>query len=142
LSGFFQGRAPEILLTNLHLSHLRLFSLIVLDYSEFKNILNTFNVWSSSSSTARWGTFQSILFLYTRRAQDSCTRVVHCASVRTLCRTCTHHRTIAGRSSVRVRSPSTPISDAALPSPATCRAGPFHALHACTACARLLYKIC
>jgi hypothetical protein len=35
--------------------------------------------------------------------------------------------------SLRVHSPSPPIADATLPSPATCQAGPFHPLHASTA---------
>jgi hypothetical protein len=95
-------------------------------------------------------------FRYRRGAQDSCTRAVHCASVRIGCVE-PAAPTIPWQAdhlslSLRVRSPSPPIADAALPSPATCRAVPSRArvqgtavriiAHCalCTACATLRYR--
>jgi hypothetical protein len=75
------------------------------------------------------GTYQ--LMFYVRGAQESCTRAVHCASVRTGCvepapPTITQQADHLSLS-LRVRSPSPPIADTALPSPATCRAVPSRA---------------
>jgi hypothetical protein len=88
---------------------------------------------------------------WSRAAQDSCTRAVHCASVRTglsnLHTPPYRSRQIICLSHSRVRSPSPPIADAALPSPATCRAVPSRArVHAqqhtsshTVRCARLVH---
>jgi hypothetical protein len=66
--------------------------------------------------------------------EQSGTRFLHacsalCKCANWLCRTCSPHHTVAGRSSVslRVRSPSPPFADAVLLSPATCRAVPSRA---------------
>jgi hypothetical protein len=65
-----------------------------------------------------------------------CTRFLHacstlCKCANWLCRTCTPPP-YRSRQIICLRSPSPPIADAALPSPATCRAGPSRARHSST----------
>jgi L-lactate utilization protein LutB len=87
---------------------------------------------------------------YVRGAQDSYTRAVHCASVRTGCVEPAPLTIPQQAVHLSLRSPSPPIADAALPSPATRRAGSFHPVHGtaariiarcalCTACAPPCY---
>jgi hypothetical protein len=97
---------------------------------------------------------------------QSCTRFLHacsalCKCADWLCRTCTPHHTIAGRSSVSLTespfafpSATATTAVAALPSPATCQDGPGRSIPCtcastaahiiahcalCTACAPLHY---